>query len=181
MFNHDTRGGFFSNQDDVTSKNSDNPDAYLFSILDQLESYRGSDGNFTFLVCYPELKWGVDGKVCNEWIQSSNPLTESTIIGFQPISLAFTLDSYRNDWRGIGRSPSSFECTTIDDSPSQSNCYTAIGAITNWPTEENLSIPGPCNEIGSNNPSGVTKVTLYVKENHDVKLLKGKHFIHILK
>ena len=38
VFNHDTRGGVFSSQEDAANKNADDPDAYLFSILDQLEN-----------------------------------------------------------------------------------------------------------------------------------------------
>ena len=173
MFNHDTRGGFFSNQDDVTSKNSDNPDAYLFSILDQLESYRGSDGNFTFLVCYPELKWGVDGKVCNEWIQSSNPLTETTITGLKAISLAFTITSYKKAWVGLGKGISQWPYAAIDDSPSQDNWWFAIGSTRKF----NGGIPGPRyrNEATHIQMGTVKNVQLYVENPTDRKFL-GKRF-----
>ena len=80
MFYHNTRGGFFSSEADVLRKNVDNPNADLFSILDQLEDYR-TGGLFHFKLCYPELV-GVNGlNGCNEWIQTSNPAMESTITG----------------------------------------------------------------------------------------------------
>ena len=102
MFSHDTKGGLFTSKEDAGSKNSDNPEALLFSKLNQLEHYRGSDGNFQFKLCYPEVTTGVGGKKCNEWIQSSNPFTESTITGFRPIFLAFVRNGAGGAWAGIG-------------------------------------------------------------------------------
>ena len=116
MFSHDTKGGLFSSQDDAGNKNPDKPyTAQLFSILDKLENFRDRDGIFHLKLCYPELTLGIDGHTCNEWKQSSNPFTESSITGFEPIFLAFTQDSNFNDWRGLGKSPSQFPQTLIDD------------------------------------------------------------------
>ena len=81
----------------------------LFSLnrLNQLEQYRGSDGNFQFKLCYPGLTTGVGGRKCNEWIQSSNPVTETTITGFKPIFLAFPNLAPWNgkvgSWAGLGK------------------------------------------------------------------------------
>ena len=109
MFGHDTKGGLFINQADVGSKNPDNSDALLFSKLGQLENCRNYDGTFKFKLCYPELTWGVNKEKCNEWIQSSNPLTESTITGFVAISLAFTKNGDLRDWKGLGKLLPSFQ------------------------------------------------------------------------
>ena len=73
IFGHNTEGGLFSSKMDAMVKNLEIPNAFLFSILKYLEHYRGKDGNFQFKLCYPEV-----GK-CNEWIQTSNPATETTI------------------------------------------------------------------------------------------------------
>ena len=158
VFSHDTRGGVFSSQADVANKNSDNPSAYLFSILDQLERFRETDGKFKFKLCYPELAWGVGGRTCNVWRQSSNPLTETTIKGFESISLAFTKDSYLRDWRGLGKSPSNYPYAAIDDAPTESAWWTAIGATR----LHYGKIPGPRSDRASN-IDAVTKVQLYVQ------------------
>ena len=103
VFSHDVSGGLFSSYADVGSKNSKDPGSKLFSILDQLEDYRNSEGKFQFKLCYPELTWGKEKKNCNEWIQSSNPYTEYTITGFQEIFLAFDKDGKMNEWKGLGK------------------------------------------------------------------------------
>ena len=134
-------------------KNPDNPNADLYSILDRLEDFRDGDDKFQFKLCYPGLAPVGDKGNCNEWIQTSNPATESTITGFEAISLAFVLDSYEKPWRGLGRNLASLQSSTlIDDSPSESYWWSAIGAFT---TYEN-GIPGP-------NPNVVRKVELFVK------------------
>ena len=164
VFSHDTQGGLFSSQDDAASKNPDEPfTAQLFSILDQLENYRDRDGNFHFKLCYPELTWGVNGQTCNEWKQSSNPFTDSSISDFQPIFLAFTQDSYSNDWKGLGKSSSQSPEALIDDAPEQSYWSSAIGATQYHPDEP--FIPGP------HHPDGiyVTKVELYVSKPFSAK------------
>ena len=74
IFSHDATKGIFSSTTEALSKNPDNPDAPLFSRLDQLESYR-SQGTFHFKLCYPDTV-GDDGLNCNEWEQTSNPVTE---------------------------------------------------------------------------------------------------------
>lgn len=164
MFSHDIKGGLFSSQADATRKNPKNPNADLFSILDQLEKYRNSDGNFRFKLCYPEVTWGLGGKKCNEWIQSSNPLTETTITGFKPISLAFHLNSGKDPWAGLGKSPSQWSGAAIDDTPTSSGWWYAIGA-----TRLHFGgIPGPRhkNDSVANTGKGgvVKKVQLYVQK-----------------
>ena len=55
VFSHDTAGGLFTSSQDALSRNQDNPQASLFSTLDQLESYRNAEGNFHFKICYPNV------------------------------------------------------------------------------------------------------------------------------
>merc|ERR1711879_1064272 len=153
VFGHDTAGGLFSRRADALTKNEDNPDAKLFSILNQLEKYRGSDGNFQFKLCYPELN------KCNEWIQSSNPATETTIRGFKPISLAFKTNGIGGAWAGLGKSSSNkYSEVLIDDAPAYKNWHSAIGSCAYWPGKP--KIPGP---RGGNGQWPITKVNLYVK------------------
>ena len=75
MFSHDTAGGLFLDQEDALSKNPDNPEAALYSALDQLETFRGPEGSLRLKLCYPELAGG-----CNEWVQTSNPATRPDML-----------------------------------------------------------------------------------------------------
>ena len=168
VFSHDSSSGeFFASQSDALNKNSDNPDAALFSILDQLEDFRQSDGRFHFKLCYPEVTWGVDGKKCNEWYQTSNPATETTITGFEAIDLAFTINSFEKPWSGIGRSPSKWPYALIDDAPSESNWWTSIGATRSFGSAS--TFPGPYTGSSNYNPATtpVSKVELLVKSEDD--------------
>ena len=157
VFSHDTSGGLFSNKNDVLKFNPANSNADLFSILYSLEEYRDSKGNFQFKLCYPEIK-GIGGKSCNEWIQSSNPTTDSIITGFKPISLAFVKNSINDDWKGLGIN-SGRSSTLIDDAPNHGYWFTAIGAFSNWGGQN--KIPGPRIEPYSSR-SPTTQVELFV-------------------
>jgi len=153
------REAFFSNQDDdALSKNVDDPNAQLYSILGQLEDYR-SGGRFHFRLCYPELVGVNGGDGCNEWTQTSNPATESTITGFQPISLSFLYNSYLENWVGIGKDISGVGATFISDAPNRQWWWTAIGSYTYH--ESSSTIPGPRNL--TNDQYIVKQVELYVK------------------
>ena len=57
VFSHDSTGGVFANADDALRKNAEDPDALLYSVLDQLEKYRSKIG-FHFKLCYPEFANG---------------------------------------------------------------------------------------------------------------------------
>ena len=115
-----------------------------------MEEYK-SCGGFHFKLCYPELVGVGDG--CNEWIQTSNPTTDSTITGFQPISITFQYDSYLKNWTGIGKDVSGTNAAFIDDAPNESFYWTAIGAYQYYPTSP--TIPGPRN---------ITSVAYVVKQ-----------------
>ena len=161
------------------SKNSDNPSADLYSILDQLENFKSCDG-FHFKLCYPELIGVNEGDGCNEWIQTSNPATESTITGFKPISLSFSNNSYLNSWAGIGKDISGRNSTFIDDVPNEKYWFTAIGSYSYYPSTQ-TTIPGPRNQTDlSLNTFGVHQVELYVKtgrySTNEFELFQGPHF-----
>ena len=154
VFGHRTIGGLFSSRTDALSKNPDDPNANLFSILNKLEKFRNKDGNFQFKLCYPEI-----GK-CNEWIQSSNPTTETNIKGFRAISLDFTINGARGAWAGLGKSSSnSYAETLLDDSPAARNWHCAIGSCAYWPGKPKIPGPSPGNK---GFPSGITEVELYI-------------------
>ena len=72
VFSHDTRGGRFKDYESVGLSNSNDSDAYLYSILSELEQFRDEEGGFQFMLCYPEITWGEDECVqCLETIFQS--------------------------------------------------------------------------------------------------------------
>ena len=152
VFSHDTAGGLFTSNSDAISKNSENPDANLFSVLNQLETLRLADGSFHLKICYPELG------DCNEWTQTSNPATDSTILGFKAITLGFPKNSYREAFGGLGVSPASDSTTFIDDTPNQSFWFYPIGAKVYYGSN---TIPGPVSEDGTRHK--VKRVDFFVE------------------
>ena len=138
----------FSSLEDALKKNPDRPEARLFSILYQLESFRNADGNFHFKLCYP-IGQHVNGR-CNEWLQSSNPAVETNITGFKAVSLSYKVNGKKDPWVGLGRDGSSY--ALIDDTPSKARSNSAIGVIR---FQEGKKIPGP-------RPLLVNKVQLFV-------------------
>ena len=158
VFQHNTAGGLFSSLEDALNKNPDNPDADLYSILDSLENFRNQDGTFHLRVCYPELS--VNGSSCNEWIQSSNPVTETEITGFQAISLVFTKNGANKSWEGLGLDRSNH--TLIADSPKMVRKWGGAIGAKEWSSEGAGVIPGPKDH------QPVTKVVLtaLTKETH---------------
>jgi len=67
--------------------NSDNPASDMYSILDKLETYRSSDGTFTFKLYWPE-----DDQ--NTWVQTNNPVTTKGVQGYQPVKVAHTENGF---------------------------------------------------------------------------------------
>ena len=131
-----------------------------------MENYRNAEGNFHFKLCYPELVGkGKGGGYCNEWVQSSNPAVETNITGFKAVSpLAFERDSYNKKWAGLGLDGTSMKASLIDDAPSRTHWWTAIGATRSHRRAD--TIPGP-------RPNVVKTVELYVlNEGNYVKTSK---------
>jgi len=146
VFSHDVAGGLFKSDAEALNKNPDDPDALLFSRLDQLENFKTEDG-FHLKIVYPEL----DGS--NEWIQTSNPATDSEIEGFQPIKLDFQNDGLNNPWGGLGNYKFlSSGIALISDTPLNAH-FMCIGCQVWWPSTG--TIPGPRDKT-------VTRVELYV-------------------
>ena len=79
VFNHNAAGGkFFTNFDDALSKNTIDPNANLYSILNQLDIFKGGKGKFKLKICWPQM---TTPKKCNEWFQTSNPAVDTAITG----------------------------------------------------------------------------------------------------
>jgi len=126
VYSHDVDGGLFANLDEAKKKNIDDESASLFSVLYNLESMRNDDGVFHFKLCYPELS---EEFPCNEWIQSSNPVTESNVTGYSGVKLTYPKNGIRGPFQGLGLSPPSFVNNLIDDAPSHGKWWSSIGTI----------------------------------------------------
>jgi hypothetical protein len=159
VFSHDTSGGAFASTTDALSKNSEDPTAALYSVLDTLETLRLRDGSLHLKLCYPELAGDADPP-CNEWHQTSNPVTESAVTGFEAVRLGFPVASDGGgDWSGLALSVTSPSLALIDDSPASTFWYFAIGATD---IGANPNIPGVI--PGPRIPDGwVKKVELYAE------------------
>ena len=79
--------GFFTNMEDSKSKNIDDKNADMFSILHDLENHRTCGSDFHFKLCYPELA-EKHSFPCNEWIQSNNPVVDSIIRDFKQLNIS---------------------------------------------------------------------------------------------
>ena len=149
VFKHDTAGGVFGSVEEALNKNPDNPDAPLFSILDQMETFRTDWGVFHLNLCA--------GGKCNVWKQTSNPVTESNITGFVSDGpgdgLAYEYNGLNESWAGLGRNLDT-SVTLIDDTPlSAETSWFAIGALKN---DSSGKIWGPLGNF-------IRKVTLKVQ------------------
>ena len=151
VFSHDTSGGLFTTDADALSKNKDDTDAKLFSILDTLETFRLTSGLFHLRLCYPEIS----GR-CNEWSQTSNLATDSTITGFQAVNLEFPQRGGGGTFQGLGVKTVNKMSTVINDHPESTQWWNAIGAKKYFGDSDD--IPGPPG-------TKVKKVEIYVKRN----------------
>ena len=110
MFSHDVAGRFFLTLEDARSQNTDNPEADLYSILNQIEKYR-KNGVFHVRLCIPELASQYDFP-CNEWTQSSNFAESYNVNDFKAIEL--TLKGGSEDFAGLAlKPPTTFVHTLI--------------------------------------------------------------------
>ena len=121
---------------------------------------RNAEGVFHFKLCYPEL---AEDFPCNEWTQSSNPLTQQTITGFAGITVTWNTNGIGGPFQGLGLSPLSFSDNLIDAAPDISFWWYSIGTLTNYPRETGSdTVPGPYNIQKEN---AIKKVQLSVLYN----------------
>ena len=160
VFYHDNNNCkvFFDSQTEALHTNSQ----YKFSILDQLEKFRGNDSKFEFLLEYPT---DIPSKY-NRWKQTDNPvkvLANNTYAsGYQAIHV----DWSGNNWGGLLRATSS-NVTLLKGSIVNSNTwFFAIGAIKAWDSSINHNgVPGPYTSASDySNPNGIVHdIHLYVR------------------
>ena len=167
MFSHNVTAGMFSSSKDALLKNQNDASADLFSNLGNLHTMQLPDGIFHLKVCFPDL---IDEfkNPCNEWIQTSNPVTETTITGYKPIRLTFPKRGDGGPFMGLGLNQADLRShTLIDDMPDSGFWWLAIGAISEFGTG---TIPGPCCQT-------VSQVELFIEEVPSCKTPKGKSSI----
>ena len=157
VFSHDVSGGYFNDAADTMSKNPNDENSRLFSILDQLERLSTSLGVFRLRQCYPEH----DQPNCNEWVQSSNPVKESAITGFKAINWVRTKNSRGQLFGGLGLNEN-YDHSLLDDvpknTPNKCHCFHSIGS-TGEAWEGSGRLPGPSD---AGNERKVRKVELYM-------------------
>ena len=147
IFSHHIDGGVFTDLEEAKKKNIHDENAKLFSILYDLESMRDEDGLFHLKLCYPTM---IDEPFpCNEWKQSSNPVVESTVMGFVKIHLTWPEGPFDGEFGGLMKS--SPWKNLMDDNPVEEQHWNSIGALA----LHNGKIPGP-------KPIIVSKSELYV-------------------
>ena len=119
----------------------------MFSVLGSMSQM---EGPFHLKLCYPELP----SPNCNEWSQTSNPVTESDITGFIPISIPFTKKSLNGNFGGLGVNGDGYGTPAfINDIPNHGNWWAAIGAYQYHGGVD--TIPGPYDKK-------VKKVDMYI-------------------
>ena len=150
VYSHDITGGLFANLEEAKKKNIDDENSKLFSRLYDLESMKDKEDVFHFKLCYIE-RTDVEFP-CNEWKQSSNPLTEKKVTGYEKIRLTWPLQSDKRPFEGLVQSTP--DKNLIDDSEG-SNWGNSIGTIK----DSKGKIPGPIDKDG--NQIYVEKTELY--------------------
>jgi hypothetical protein len=114
--------------------NPENENAKLFSLLDQIESYRSNSGLLHFKLCYPDLN-----HLFNDWTQSSNPVTDNVIENFTTISIQ---SNTAFNFSGLGLDNSEY-FNLMDSQPASLwDWWYSVGTLR-WFNIGTGTIPGP--------------------------------------
>lgn len=172
VFYHDNNNCkvFFDSQTEALHTNSQ----YKFSILDQLEKFRGNDGKFEFLLEYPT---DIPGKY-NRWKQTDNPVKVTANNTYANGYEAIHVDWPDNNWGGLLRDTNSISTLLKGSIVNTDNWFFAIGAIKAWGSSYK-GVPGPYpGASGYSNPNGIVHdIHLYVRidnleDNDNFKIYK---------
>jgi hypothetical protein len=105
------------------------PEDDNYSILGELENYRGADGKFEFKLCWPQ-----GGRLCQWWKQTSNPLEgadHSGTEGYEAVEVHYT----DNSWGGLEHGGTA---SLFDGTQNSGNWFYAVGSSHQW----GCGIPG---------------------------------------
>lgn len=120
------------------SVNADDPYSDMYSILDQLEKFRGADGKFELKMQWPDT-WNI-------WRQTSNPTQPGEVTGYSPIDVQHTGENFGGlEWHEDQGN------TMIDGSIGSANWFYSIGVEADWQ-----------GKIPAFDGSGADQVELYV-------------------
>ena len=135
VFYHDVAGGYFASNEEANAHNAVDPLALRYSILDHLESFRGSDGSFELRLSWPDT--AIPGR--NIWRQQSNP-TVAPVVGYEGIDV----DYVSQHWGGLELSTS--PQTYIDGSVQHKNWFYSVGSQVPWNNPPGIPAFGPPSE-----------------------------------
>ena len=169
VFHHNTNNNtvWFKDEAEALHCNS----IYKFSILDQLEYFRNKEGNFEFLLEYPQDL----PDEYNRWIQSDNPImTQEVLTSSGKSATGYTaihIDWTTKYWGGLLKSvagDSNPVRTLLDGSTNHDNWYYSIGCYNNVKNDWENSMPGP-NNLATDS---MNEVNLYVRidDNDNFKI-----------
>ena len=164
VFHHNTHNNteWFKDEEEALHCNS----KYKYSILDELEYFRGSDGKFEFLLEYPEIP-----NQYNRWKQTDNP-TEVMEPGGNTATFANGYEEVHIDWsRNFGGLLKDIRNRTfLNGTLNTSNWYYAIGCYNNSTTDWWNGLPGQwqfSDLPGSSSKNPAHEVNLYVRLDDD--------------
>merc|ERR1712098_812616 len=127
---------------------------------------------------YPE-RTDISGEPCNEWKQSSNPMSGHKIDGYETVNLAF---EYRNGGNepfvGIGKNKKAYHKKAwVDATPNHLVRWYAIGARQKYDDSCDSCIPGPQPDAEVQ----ITKVELWVFTDYGFdELFTGDLFCFVI-
>ena len=147
VFRHDVASGYFASNDDAHVSNADDPENGRYSILNQLEDLRSTDGTFTLRIKWPDLPAG--GR--NIWRQVSNPTT-APVAGYEGLDI----DHVEQYWGGMELS--SKASTYLDGSVGHQNWFYSVGSQVAWGNPPGIPAYGPAAQ----------QVELWVRADDDV-------------
>lgn len=133
IFYHNNKNGSVLFSSLSESRNTQTADKYSRMYLLEDNTYKGSDGKFEFMLCYPI---DAPGKY-NRWKQTNAPQNEymtrtssgASVTGYTAVHIDWTSDY----WGGLERydaSTTEYGSTWLDGSTGHGNWYYAIGTST---------------------------------------------------
>ena len=115
--------GYLWSSSQSLSLNSSDPDNDNYSILDQIDTYKNTDGKYRLRYVNPEID------AFNDWRQTSNFTTTSeSVSGYEAVSIYFSGYS----WGGLAISSLSGSHTRFDGSVGHGYWFFSVGTIVNW-------------------------------------------------
>ena len=158
IFNHNISAGYFADSTEALSINTTNPEATKYSILNQIENFRSTQGNFTFKINWP----GYSPR--NIWRQRTNPTTDVDVDGYVAISITAP-GGAANYWGGLelsnGTHGPASTASFLDGSINHANTFYAIGRYISYGTPSGI----PANIDVTSDSSGVPHVQLWIRDD----------------